>query len=519
MTNSSRSEEVPDANRGICTSSRLKLLESTLDSIDEAVLVVDRNGRTLFLNDAARGFVGPDFETLQPSEWTTALGCCRDDEVTPYSTEELPLVRAMRGEHVRDEDMFLRRQGEADGRWLRVNCAPLVGSDGRVEGGILSFRDITVRKRQGEVMQKFHLAVQRSTDCVFITDSTGRIEYVNPAFEATTGYSAREAIGQEPRILKSGLHGRNLYEKLWSTILSGNVYSGTIINRKKNGELFHAEQTITPIQNSGRRPSHFVTVVRDITELKRAQAREIEMRLAQKIQQSLYPRGAPAIEGFDIGGAAYPADATGGDYFDFIPLADGRICIAIGDVSGHGFGTALLMAEARAYLRSLVNTTFDSGEILRRINAFLCADSGAERFITLMVLMLDGRKRRYTYASAGHLPGYLLDAEGEVKSIFDSTGMPLGLFPEYEVETRGGPPLTPGDMMFFMTDGVNETQNMAEEFFDRSRALEVVKRCRLLPAAEIAESIYAAVREFAANGPQTDDITAVICKCLPGEQA
>lgn len=323
MVNSGKAGETVETVDRVSASSRLKLLESTLDSISEGVLVVDRDGKTLFLNEAARRFVGPGFVELEPSDWSTGFGCYRDDRVTRYTTEDLPLVRAMRGEHVRDEEMFLKGGSNAPGVWLRVNCAPLLNSDGQLAGGILIFRDITARRQQHEVMQKFHHAVQRSTDCVFITDIKGRIEYVNPAFEKTTGYSAQEAIGQEPRILKSGHHDRNLYEALWSTILAGNVYSGTIINRKKSGELFHAEQTITPIQDRTGRPTHFVTVVRDITELKKAQAVEIEMRLAQKIQQNLYPTSAPKIEGFELGGVAYPADATGGDYFDFIPRARG----------------------------------------------------------------------------------------------------------------------------------------------------------------------------------------------------
>ena len=129
--------------------------------------------------------------------------------------------------------------------------------------------------------------------------------------------------------------------------------------------------------------------MRDVTELKKAQEREVEMRLARVVQQKLYPVRAPEIEGFDLAGAAFPADHTCGDYYDFVPFPDGRVGIAVGDVSGHGFGPALLMAETRAYLRSLSRTSSDLGQILRRLNRFLCQDTEDERFVTLMVTLLD----------------------------------------------------------------------------------------------------------------------------------
>src|SRR5205823_5922806 len=138
-------------------------------------------------------------------------------------------------------------------------------------------------------------------------------------------------------------------------------------------------------------------------------AKEVEFRVARGIQQQLFPRTAPGVAGFDIGGASYPAEATGGDYFDYIPLCDGALAVAIGDVSGHGLGPALLMASLRASLRALARVHADVGEILRLANTTLSEDAG-EHFVTLFLARLDPHSHSLVYASAVHEAGYLLDS-------------------------------------------------------------------------------------------------------------
>jgi PAS domain S-box-containing protein len=189
-------------------------------------------------------------------------------------------------------------------------------------------RDVTATRRANELLRQLSKAVQNTTDAVFITDTSSVIEYVNPAFETTTGYSRDEAIGRPASLLKSGWQERSFYQKLWTNILSGRVHSATLVNRRKDGALFHAEQTITPVRDDTGTITRFVSVMRDVTELKRAQERDVEMRLARTVQQKLYPPRAPAVAGFDLAGAALPADQTCGDYYDFLSMPDGRLGIA-----------------------------------------------------------------------------------------------------------------------------------------------------------------------------------------------
>lgn len=126
------------------------------------------------------------------------------------------------------------------------------------------------RKKAEEALKKLSLAVEQTADAVVITSKEGVIEYVNTAFEKLTGYCASDAIGNTPRILKSGEHSHDFYEELWSTVLSGNVFRTEFINKKKNGELYFQEEIITPIRDGKGHISHFVSTGRDVTGRKRA---------------------------------------------------------------------------------------------------------------------------------------------------------------------------------------------------------------------------------------------------------
>ena len=144
--------------------------------------------------------------------------------------------------------------------------------------------------------------------------------------------------------------------------------------------------------------------VRDVTERLKSQAaiRDSveEFRVAREIQQHLFPKQAPIIDGFDIAGASSPAAATGGDYFDYLKTTDGQLVLAVADVSGHGAGPAMLMAETRAYLRLLVRNRHHLGDILVRANNMVGEDVGKDRFITMHLVKLDSKSKMIAHSSS-----------------------------------------------------------------------------------------------------------------------
>jgi sigma-B regulation protein RsbU (phosphoserine phosphatase) len=369
----------------------------------------------------------------------------------------------------------------------------------------------TIGSLSGVTYDQLRRAVEQTADSILITDSRGIIEYVNPAFERTTGYSPEEVLGRSPGVLKSGKHDAQFYRDLWSKLLAGESFRGDIINRKKSGELYWAEQTISPIRNDSGAITHFVSVLKDVTVQRQQQEQEFHLGLAREVQQRYY-NTTVSLEGFDIAGAAYPADRTGGDYFDFIEQPDGSLYIVVADVAGHGFGSALVMAETRATLRSYATMIPDIGSLLKSVNRSLTITLGGDRLVTMLLCHLDPKKRLLEYASAGHEPGYLLRRSGEIAAVMGCTAQPLGFSPEQEFDSGGAVRLEHGDIIVLLTDGITESMDAADVMFGAERALEYIRDHPGTSARGMVQGLYEAARAFAAGEPQLDDITSVICK-------
>jgi sigma-B regulation protein RsbU (phosphoserine phosphatase) len=283
---------------------------------------------------------------------------------------------------------------------------------------------------------------------------------------------------------------------------------------RKDGAEIPIEISFSDMDLNGHR--RFVGFIRDVTQRKRAE-RELseskeQFRVAREIQQRLFPKGPPTLPGYDIAGASYPAEATGGDYFDYLPMLNDRWGFIVADVSGHGVGPALLMAETRAYLRVLAGRREDVGEILTRANSVLAEDVGTERFVTLFLARLDPRERALMYASAGHSPGFILDRSGAVKTKLPRTGIPLGMRPDTQYVPSEAYKLAPGDIVLLLTDGVEETCSPENALLGIDRTLDILRDFRSKSAQEIVEGLYDASRRFCHNAPQTDDITAIVIK-------
>jgi PAS domain S-box-containing protein len=177
-----------------------------------------------------------------------------------------------------------------DGRvaWVSTAKFPFYNREGTLIGTYGISRDITARKVAEERLRMLSRAVEESPAAIFITDKRGKIEYVNPYFEKITGYSAAEAVGQNPRILKSGHQPPEFYQEMWETISEGREWGGEIQNLRKNGELYWERATISAIRDEKGQITHYVTVNEDITERKQAEAQhqeeEAQSQLAQKLQ-------------------------------------------------------------------------------------------------------------------------------------------------------------------------------------------------------------------------------------------
>jgi PAS domain S-box-containing protein len=365
---------------------------------------------------------------------------------------------------------------------------------------------------------RYRLLWEACPDAVLLMDPQSRIHFVNPAVKEIFGYAAEELIGKSLTVLQPerlrAAHLAGLSRYLRTGIKKLNWRATETMGLRKDGAEIPVEVSFTDMELDGQR--RFVGFVRDITERKRAEKElsenQEQFRVAREIQQRLFPKSAPILPEFDLAGATYPAEATGGDYFDYLPMLNGCLGVVLGDVTGHGVGPALLMAETRAYLRVLAGRRDDPGEILTRANGILAEDVGSERFVTLFLGRLDPNTRSLIYTSAGHPAGFILDAAGRSKQTLPRTGPPLGIRPNTQYTSSGEIKLASGDLLILVTDGIEETPSPDNELFGVERVLETVRSHREKPARDIVELLYQAVRQFAKNAPQTDDVTAIIVK-------
>lgn len=244
-------------------------------------------------------------------------------------------------------------------------------------------------------------------------------------------------------------------------------------------------------------------------ERKRLQA---EMNLAHSIQQRLLPRESPSIKGLDVAGAYRPATETGGDYFDYIALPEGRLAVVIADVTGHGLGAALMMTAARAYVRALCETNAEPGKLVSHANDLLEKDLEGGNFLSLCVGVFDPRARALTYTSAGHDPPLLYRPGEDAFAELDSTGPLLGILPGTQFEARGPLPLQNGDVLLFMTDGLFECMNPNDEAFGKERLKDLIRARAKETAGEVLAALLGATSAWTAGRPPRDDITLVVVK-------
>jgi phosphoserine phosphatase len=242
------------------------------------------------------------------------------------------------------------------------------------------------------------------------------------------------------------------------------------------------------------------------------QQMERAMKIARDIQRGLLPKSAPCLESFDIAGFSLPADQTGGDTYDFLELPDGRWMVSVADASGHGIGSALVIATTRAMLRAVALRGGEAGDILRTVNDLLVADLGEERFVTCFCGLLDPVKSVLAYASAGHGPLIFYRKSTDRFDLLPATSLPLGVgrAEDYGDVVRHG--LSAGDLVMVSTDGFMDAANLDGQEFGSGRILDLLRGSMNLSADGMIWALHAAVSEFTSGAAQTDDLTAVVIR-------
>ncbi|MFP4626309.1 MAG: PAS domain S-box protein, partial [Natronomonas sp.] len=248
--------------RNVSLRSDLRQFRNAVENAGHAVVITDIDGTITYVN--------PEFEALSGYTPEEALGQSpamlnsgvHDDEFYQELWRTILSGDVWQGEIINE-----RKDGSR--YTIDQTISPIVDGSGHIDGFVAINRDVTAREERERNLRQFRSAVEHAGHAVVITNVDGIIEYVNPAFESLSGYSAAEAIGETPALLKSGEHDREFYQELWGTVLAGDIWRSEVVNESKDGSNYVVDQTIAPIQpNPDEPPTGFVSINQDITDLK-----------------------------------------------------------------------------------------------------------------------------------------------------------------------------------------------------------------------------------------------------------
>ncbi len=255
-----------------------KFIKTVLENAPIGILRIDPEGRLLYLNSEMKrvlGLVEADISKVVGEKLMEILDLGNID--INFFANEMLSGRAIKGHTV----SFRSLQGVEMS--IVVDVQPVFTASGAIDGYIVIVRDVTEEEKLQREKIELAKAIENLSEAVMITDANGNIKYVNPAFERMTGYKVQEVLGKNPRILKSGKHDRKFYEDMWRTILSGKVWRGELINRKKNGDFYYEHMTISPLFDANGNITNFIAIKRNITEQKLFEAQMFQFQKLESI--------------------------------------------------------------------------------------------------------------------------------------------------------------------------------------------------------------------------------------------
>lgn len=291
--------------------------------------------------------------------------------------------------------------------------------------------------------------------------------------------------------------------------LKGNLIGVLNVFNKQNETGFTAEDKRL-LSIIGTQSAQVIESARLYEEEKTLMQLNEELKVAADIQKQLLPSEDPDVNQYDITGRNSPAREMGGDYYDFIPLKDGKWAICLGDVSGKGITAALLMANLQATIRSQSNLNFSSDRVIAESNILLHHNTSTDKFVTGFYCILDPVEHTMESTNAGHDHPFLIKRNGDVTRL-EEGGVILGFMAEseYVKETHL---LNPGDLVVIYSDGLTDAISPDGEEFGEARLLDLVKKNSSLSTGRLSDLIYRSIGAFSGDFPIRDDMTLVLIR-------
>lgn len=528
------------------------ILETSLDCL----ITIDADGRVVDFNPAAEATFG----------WARSevIGANMGEIIVP------PAYRAAHAQGMRHyiatgEGPVLRQRIEIfaqrrDGSEFPVELTIAPFSSGGQTYFLGSVRDISERKAVEAERQRIATLLEQSLKdlsskqlaldehaIVSITDAQGAIIYANEKFLQISQYSLDELLGENHRILKSGLQDAGFFSDLWATISAGKVWHGEIGNRRRDGEIYWVASTIVPMLGEDGLPYQYISIRTDVTDQKRAQqllqltsqnlerlvaqyqatqielgnARAQELVIGHQIQRSMLFGHVPGRVGaVSLAAHTEPSQGIDGDFYEFFSYGPDQFDLSIGDVMGKGVSAALIGAGVKQQVIRVIAEQLaryclsgaarpDPASVVNALHEKVSSQLIAlESFVTLAYLRVDMSSNRVSLVDAGHTATILANAQGS--QLVSGVNLPLGVLAD-EVYQQRDFDVHAGDLLFLYSDGFTEARSsQGEEFgIDRLRALVQSMQASDIPVTILVQAIRKAVGDFEVRELPTDDRTCL----------
>lgn len=405
-----------------------------VNALPDIVILKDGEGRWLEANRTALNCFdnccGPE------NERNELFPACGDSDEEAWRT----------GKTVHCEQVVRKPDGTV--LFFRVSKIPLFYPDGRRKGLVVVGRDVTECKRSAGESQLVAKVFDNLTEGVIITDEKGTILSVNPAFTAVTGYSAEEAKGKNPRILKSGRQDAAFYQNMWASLQKTGQWRGEIWNRRKNGDIYPEWLTINSITDQSGNITHYIGVFNDITERKQLERDAI---LAGRVQKRSLP---PDItdERITVKTVYRPAYYLSGDAYEFRWSQNGdTLSGCVIDVMGHGLAPALQNSVLKVLFCEAVDLHLPTDRALAWLNRKAIAYFAEDSYAAMICFEIDLKRRTLACAAGGI--NYFLASSSQGQTLVKVPGTFVGMFRDAAYE-KYVLPYQPGDCFYFLSDGL-----------------------------------------------------------------
>ena len=385
-------------------------------------------------------------------------------------------------------------------------------ADDRGRNAVASIEELVERVhilRDAESQSRIYRAILNAIpDVVYLKGDSG-YQFVNTRFESLFGVTNESVQGQTDSEVFAGHPQLSEQFQKNDEIVRQTGQPLRIEEVAPHADGPHRYATVKfPVVDDHGQVRAVAGISTDITASDEQKRLLTELMQAEQLQRHLYPVIAPTIEGFELFGATIAAGEMCGDYYDFIPLPDGSVVAALGDVCGHDLPAAMWMIATRSYLRGLLRHPASLGEIAESLDELVSQDLDASKFVSLFLVRLCPRTQQVAFTAAGH-DGVILKADGKLE-VLHSEDLLIGI--ESKHRNEGSAQLESGDLLLLWTDGLHEATDSLRNGFGRNALMENVLRNRDRPLPEIFQTAYQDVIRFHGSPRLADDATMVLIR-------